>query len=227
MPFDVEVIEDYELKSQEKLNKKTGTEIVEPASQNYLDNEAITYFYFDEYSRVLNNATKFYRLVYLFLFETGARIEEARAVKYKDIDMDTNKIKMKTLKQRSPNKGRILPISDKLKAFVLQHQLENRLNKEDFVFAKSTGGKSITQQAVDAQMKRDCEKMGIDREKGHCHTWRHSRAIQLLDSGEVNIVQLQLFLGHTSINSTLMYLKYSNQHLNQAIRAGNKAINLI
>lgn len=39
-------------------------------------------------------------MVYLLLFETAARISEVRAIKFSDIDLNTNKIKIITLKQR-------------------------------------------------------------------------------------------------------------------------------
>lgn len=123
-------------------------------------------------------------------------------------------------------KSRILTISDKLRAFILQHQIENSFSKFDFILARKRGGSSVTQQSIDSKMKLDCEAAGIERNKAHCHTWRHTRAIQLLDSG-MNLVQLQKFLGHSSIQSTLVYLKYSDYHLNQAIREGNRAIELI
>jgi integrase len=196
------------------------------SNKNYYDTEEISYFYFVEYSRLLKEAKKFYKLIYLFLFETGARIEEARAVKFKDLDLDTSKIKIKTMKQREAKKARILTISDTLKSIVLQHQIECNLGREDFIFAKIPGGKPITQQAVDLKMKADCQLFRIDREKGHCHTWRHSRAIQLLESG-MDIRKLQLFLGHTTIQSTLVYLKYSNRDLNMAIVEGNRAVGLV
>jgi integrase len=222
MPFEIEVFEE----NPETVAKKNNLP-VENSLITDTEEEEIKYFYYDEYSRFLEYSKGYYRLVYLFLFETGARIEEARAVKFKDLDQDASRVKIKTLKQRNKNRFRIPPISDKLGKLILNHKMNLGLNNDDYILAKCSGKKPVCQQAVDAQMKRDCKILGIEREKAHCHAWRHTRAIQLLDSGEITLPQLMLFLGHTSIQSTLVYLKYSNWHLNKAIRAGTEKLGLL
>lgn len=74
---------------------------------------------------------------------------------------------------------------------------------------------------MDKKLKDDCKKLGIDIKKAHMHTFRHTRAIQLLDSGmEIRLVQL--FLGHESILTTVKYLRYSNKHVDAAIRVANQ-----
>ncbi|HBD93461.1 MAG: hypothetical protein A2015_09660 [Spirochaetes bacterium GWF1_31_7] len=55
--------------------------------------------------------------------------------------------------------------------------------------------------------------------------WRHTRAIQLLESG-VDIVKVQKFLGHSSIQNTLIYLKYSYREFDRAILQANESIGL-
>lgn len=55
--------------------------------------------------------------------------------------------------------------------------------------------------------------------RAHPHTLRHARAICLLDSG-TNIVLVSKPLAHR-IKSTLIYLKYSNQELNKALKHVN------
>ena len=61
---------------------------------------------------------------------------------------------------------------------------------------------------------------GLERERAHPHTLRHSRAIHLLDSG-ANIILVSNALGHKNIKSTLIYLKYSNQELDKALELAN------
>ena len=221
MSFDIEVIVEKPLLPNRKMPS-----MAEIPAKNYFNCEEISYFYFDEYSRLISQAIEFYQLIYLLLFETGARIQEARAIRFRDLERNPSRIAVKTSKQRGIKKTRFLTISDRLKGIILDHQIDHKLDKNDFVLAWNPGGRAITQQSIDYRMKQDCKLAGIARSKAHCHTWRHTRAIQLLDAG-MNIVQLQKFLGHSSLQSTLIYLKYSDQHLSQAIRKGNEAINLI
>jgi integrase len=214
MSFDIEILYDNKLTLKKK--KDNMVIIPETSGESYYDHRLLSYFYFDEYSKLLDLTDPLYKLVYLFLFETGARIQEARAARYKDVDIPTSKIKIKTSKQRGFKKSRIFTISDRLRAFILERQVENIFCKFDFIMAKKRCEKSISQQSIDSRLKADCKILGIERNKAHCHAWRHTRAIQL-----------QRFLGHSSIQSTLVYLKYSNHYFDQAIKEGNQVRRLI
>jgi integrase len=55
-------------------------------------------------------------------------------------------------------------------------------------------------------MQRHCREFLIEDDKAHPHVWRHARAIQLLESGELDVVRLKEFLGHHSLVNTLVYV---------------------
>ncbi|MGA2141886.1 MAG: site-specific integrase [Brevinematales bacterium] len=198
---------------------------IEYEKKSYYDNEEISYFYESEYKPLINRAEKYYKFIYLFLFETAARISEALDVKIKDINFEMSSVKIRTSKQRSMRKTRVLTISEKLQNLILLYQRELGLDNEDFIFAKAHLEGHVSTQSVQSMMIKDCKKLGIERKKAHPHTWRHTRAIELLNNG-LNIVQVQRVLGHTSIASTLIYLKYSNNDVREATRNANKAIGL-
>lgn len=219
----------------EIIHLKRGKQEVtpyEPASKAYFDNAGanIKYFKIDELKKLINSTSSpFYKMIYLLLFETAARISEARLVKFSDIDLNTNKIRIVTLKQRhNRNIYRVLKISDTLKAATLQHRLANNLSENDFIFTKNTTSKPVSKQAIDKNLKKDVGtifgKSMLD--KAHPHIFRHTRAINLLDSG-MNIVKLKDFLGHSNIQNTLIYLRYSNTDVLRSIDDANKMNGLI
>ncbi len=221
MDIDVEIIE---VKPVTKNSKKAIA--VKPVTQSYYDKENIKYFNKEEYTLLVSNSNKYYQLLYLLLFETGGRVEELRQVTFADIDFDSKKIRIRTLKQREDIvRYRVIPVSDTLKAELLHHKMESGLGKTDFVLSKKSGAKPLIRQSFDKMLKLDCDRLGIGREKAHCHAWRHTRAIQLLESG-VDIVKVQKFLGHSSIQNTLIYLKYSNREFDRAILQANESIGL-
>lgn len=191
----------------------------------YYEGDTIKYFYENEYKAIIENSNKFYRLLYLALFETGARMEEIRQISFMDIDFDNNKIKIPTLKQRNSNRFRILTISNTLKAMILQNRIERNLNDKDYFLAKASGKNVITNQAVNEMLKKQCSKLNIEIEKAHVHTFRHTRAIQLLESG-MEITKLKEFLGHKALISTLVYSKFSNKSLFESIEKANSKIGL-
>lgn len=209
--------------------KRGRTEVVPTtlANDSYYDTAGnrIKYFQISEVRELINRTEAvFYKMVYMFLFETAARVSEAREVRFKDIDFTTNKIKLITLKQRR-NKGamRILLISDTLKSLILMHQINSGLTPDDNIFSKSKGGAPVTQQAISKMMAKNIKAIFGEAylDRAHPHCFRHSRAINLLDSG-MNIVKLQTVLGHASIQNTLIYLRYSNAEVLNGMNEANK-----
>lgn len=52
-------------------------------------------------------------------------------------------------------------------------------------------------------------KAGIPREKAHPHVLRHSRAMEMIKAG-IPLTIIQNVLGHATLNSAAVYLKFSN-----------------
>ena len=197
----------------------------ESEKENWYEGETIKYFSMAEADKLLALASGWYQLVYLLLFETGCRIEEAREIRVRDIDFQTNKVRVVTLKQRK-SASRVLVISDRLKSLILMHRLDKQLFPTDYILANGPGESSISRQVVRQTMGRHCRELGIEMDKAKPHTWRHTRAIQLLESGELDVIRLKDFLGHCSLSSTLVYVKFSNRQVTEAVQRANLKLGL-
>ena len=211
---------------EEKKSDRVKPVEIEPvrSKKSYFDNENIKFFTVTEFNRLIEYTdNQFYKTAILLLYETGARIDEARNIKFMDLDPETKRIKVLTLKQRK--KGQIyryLKVSDKLLAMILHYRLSNNMQDSDFILAKVSGKPAITKMGFSLMLKNLVEKI-LGKEyldRAHPHALRHTRAIHLLDSG-MNIKLLQNFLGHSNIINTLIYLKYSNKDLYEAIDKAN------
>ena len=211
---------------EEKKPDRIKPVVVAPvrSKKSYFDNEDIKFFTVAEFNRLIDGIDNlFYKMAIMLIYETGARIEEARNIKFSDIDSSNGRIKILTLKQRK--KGQIyryLKISDKLLAMILHSQLSNKSGDNDFVLARESGKTAITKMGFSLMLKKYVkETLGQEYlNRAHPHALRHSRAIHLLDAG-MNIKLLQNFLGHSNIINTLIYLKYSNKDLYEAIDKAN------
>jgi site-specific recombinase XerD len=174
----------------------------------------------------LKQNNRFYYMLCLFLFETACRISEALNAKFMDIDNINNSIKLKNLKSKV-NTLKVLPISDTLKSLFFEHQLNNYLQKNDYILTKKSGELSIKRQSIDKYLKKIFTqifgKEYID--KAHPHTLRHSRAIQLLNYG-IDLRKVQMLLGHTHIVNTLIYTKFANVDFMKSIQENNNKLNL-
>ncbi|MHB1645892.1 MAG: tyrosine-type recombinase/integrase [bacterium] len=210
--------------SEIKKGKKTELVKTDLKANNYYENDNIVFYTSNQIKTLIDGIDNpFHKLAVLLLYETGARIEEIRALKFSDIDTSVGRIKVLTLKQRKKNKiYRYLKISDKLLSLILKRQLKNKLNDTDFVLSQTSGKDPITRVGVSYILKTYTEKL-LGKEnlyKAHPHGLRHTRAIHLLDSG-MNIMLLKNFLGHSNIVNTLIYLKYSNKDMAEAVDRAN------
>lgn len=206
---------------------KTALVVRKSSWKNYYE-EDIKYLKESEVLAFLNGITnEFHKMLFLFFFETGARAREALQVRLADIDFENNTVKLVTLKRRNTNIVRVLALSNALMKKILLYEKKKKLVPSDFLFAKSSGNKAISIQAVNKAMKLYFLKIFGNEyaELAHPHTLRHSRAIQLLNSG-VNIVHVKTILGHANMMNTLVYLKYSNKDLQESMHKSNERLGL-
>ncbi|MGP6220966.1 tyrosine-type recombinase/integrase [Caldiplasma sukawensis] len=164
---------------------------------------------FQEISEKINNDIrrsdkhKRYFLLVEFLYRTGARIDEVLLVKPSDVNLATNSIRMKTLKQGKDKKTgirkekyRIIPLHSELRDAYMQYLLDMNIStkSEDPLFP-------MKRQVVDVYFKKMQEKLGF---KIHAHKFRHTFAVKaVLDNVPLNI--LQQWMGHSSVFTTSIY----------------------
>ena len=197
----------------ETLLLKRGKQEIIATQQDDIEEE-IKYLSIQELNTLLSVSDNAYRLAWLLCYETASRISEALNIRFSDLNLETNRLKITNLKQRKKNSFRLIKISDRLKSLILQEQLWRNCSKEDYIL------KNRDRTTYNYAFVRYALQGGIERERAHPHTLRHSRAIHLLDSG-ANIVLVSNALGHKNIKSTLIYLKYSNQELDKALEYAN------
>lgn len=76
-------------------------------------------------------------------------------------------------------------------------------------FSERTGG-TVTFRGLDENLKRAAERHGFPRDKAHCHAFRHFFAKQYLARTK-DIVELAELLGHSSVDTTRIYLQKSRE----------------
>lgn len=221
---DIILYQEQKADSRNRLSKKATDITPIRAKKNYYDDADIKYFTRQEIKSLINGtAEPFNKMLFLLLYETAGRVNEVRNVRFGDIDQSALRIKLLTLKQRSKSQiYRFLKISDKLMSLILMNKIAYKLSDEDYVLSKKPNGKAMTQQNIDYIIKKNVKALlgSFHKDKAHPHTFRHTRAIHLLDSG-MNIMLLKNFLGHSNISNTLIYLKYSNADMAEAIDKAN------
>ena len=164
----------------ETLPIKRGKQEIIATQQDDIEEE-IKYLSIQELNTLLSVSDNAYRLAWQLCYETASRISEALNIRFSDLNLETNRLKIINLKQRKKNSFRLIKISDRLKSLILQEQLWRNCSKEDYIL------KNRDRTTYNYAFVRYALQGGIERERAHPHTLRHSRAIHLLDSG-ANIV---------------------------------------
>jgi len=86
-----------------------------------------------------------------------------------------------------------------------------------FLFpSKNNVGKPISSQSISRRIKRLAKNKIIGRPEISCHFFRHFFASNALENG-ASLADIQRQLGHSSINTTSVYLHASNQNVSALI----------
>ena len=102
------------------------------------------------------------------------------------------------------SRDRVIPISKKLELDLKELCSHKQLN--DRVFG-------LTPQSLGLKINDWAKKSDVPM---HTHSFRHYFATRLLEKG-VNIRVVQELLGHSSLNTTQVYLSITANHLREAI----------
>lgn len=140
--------------------------------------------------------------------KTGARISEVLRFRKKDLKAGYVDL---------PTKGKIRRIyfpkclTDELTPYISDL-------KDDDVLCTNHKGEPITAKGISSQLKILAQKYGIPKENAHPHAFRHFFAIEFLKRNS-NISLLADLLGHSGVNTTMIYLRMSQKQQKEAIDA--------
>lgn len=134
------------------------------------------------------------------MYGAGLRLMEALSLKPEDIDSERMVIRVRQGKGR---KDRYVTLSPTLLELLRAYYRTCR-PKGDWLFPNRTGKYPIHSSAVQRACRQAGKVAGL-RKRVTTHTLRHSYATSQLEAG-VDLRTIQVHLGHTSLNTTAIYL---------------------
>lgn len=147
-------------------------------------------------------------LIIEFLANTGLRIGELTKLTKKDFDFENNVVKV----CGKGDKERTVPLNTEIAKKIKEYIEKNEDNA--FVFHSRKNG-SIATNTINYMLRSAAKKAGLEKHVTP-HILRHTFATQLLGGG-VNITSVQKLLGHSSINTTAIYLHVNQEELKKAV----------
>jgi len=147
--------------------------------------------------------------IMLTMAKAGLRVSEVCTLEWRDVSE-----KRLLVRQGKGSKDRMVPLHYRLKTAI--EELPKRREMGSTPVFLSRTGRRLTRRAIQFLMERLASRAGIDREKAHPHSARHTFAVNLLEKG-ADIRTLQKLLGHRSISTTQTYLDLTDRHMEAAI----------
>ena len=138
------------------------------------------------------------RLYYLIqtICATGIRVSELKFITVEAVDMRQARISCK-------GKERVIILSSELCRLLRNYIKKNKFLSGSIFVTKN--GKPLDRSNIWADMKKICELAGVAKEKVFPHNLRHLFARTFYSIGK-DIAHLADILGHTSVNTTRIYI---------------------
>jgi integrase/recombinase XerC len=153
------------------------------------------------------------KVIILVFYETAARLKEIAGMRVEDVDINEGTVKV----FGKGNKERLVPVSTKTMKLLYQYT-KTRKFKSDWLWIKHDNGQQITRDGKEQMIQGLKAKTGITGVRLSPHTFRHTRATQLLKDG-VQQKFVQRLLGDTDPRILNKYLdSIDNEQALKAIR---------
>jgi len=140
-----------------------------------------------------------HRVLFGVVYDCGLRISEAINLKISDIDFDRKQVH---IRQSKCKKDRYVPISPIALRGISRYL--GTTNPKEWLFNGKVRGGQISREGVRHALRSALSKTDIKKE-ACVHTLRHSYATHLIEMG-LNIITLKEQMGHSRIETTMMYL---------------------
>ncbi len=147
-----------------------------------------------------------HRTLLMTTYSAGLRVSEVIELKVADIDSERMMIRVQQGKGR---KDRYTILSERLlKELRIYWKM---YHPTEWLFSGQDKSRPLTSRSALAVYNNAKKKAGITKGNG-IHTLRHCFATHLMESG-VNIRTIQTLMGHTSIQTTMIYLQVTRKQI--------------
>ena len=146
-----------------------------------------------------------HRLVLMFLYYAGMRLNEVRNIRWEDVDFERDIIHVKVAK------------GDKERVVFLHPEIKKTLEfygiRKHGLVLTSQRGQKYSHKTIQLIVKQAADRSGINKNVTP-HTLRHSFATHLLEGG-ADIRYIQQLLGHKHLKTTQIYTHVANREIKE------------
>jgi site-specific recombinase XerD len=182
-----------------------------PRRLSYAEAQAVLYASFNHKWRYAFQRSRNHAMIATLLY-TGLRAAELLNLQMLDIDLEAGTL---LVRRGKGGKDRYVPIHHKLH-YILKRYLQDRdrvTRTTPYLFTSSTRDRPIAYRALRKMCRTLSNVTGI-RFTAHC--LRHTFGSVAIEQ-QMGLVQLKEIMGHSSISSTMLYLRMSPEGLRESL----------
>jgi len=152
------------------------------------------------------------RLTLSLLYYTGIRRSELLSLNWSDFNLSKSTM---IIRSGKGNKDRLIPLHKNV-SFLLDTYLEERLPLETNALIIGNRGNRMCKCSFVNLLKLYLTISGLDKKGYTAHSFRHSFATHLIESG-VDLFKVQSLLGHASLETTRIYINFNSTQMAKAV----------
>jgi len=147
-----------------------------------------------------------HKAMIMVIYSSGLRVSEAAALKIQDIDSKNMRL---FVDYGKGSKDRYILLSETCLSFLREYwKMYRPKHPEGWLFPGAYNVSHITYRAIENAFNKAVKRAQITKNVS-VHTLRHAFATHLLEDG-ATLLQIKELLGHSSIQSTTIYLHLAN-----------------
>ncbi len=164
--------------------------------------------------KILDAADPFMYCVLFTLLNTGMRKAELENLEWNDINFESKKIKIRYKTDWSPKTAeRLIPINKELLSLLKEHKKKAAVSGCSWVFHRD--GQKIEPNYLRKRFMQLTKQCGFP-EMTRIHSLRHTFASHLVMGG-VDLPTVGKLLGHSDIETTMIYSHLADEHVDKAV----------
>ena len=152
------------------------------------------------------------KLVLSLLYYTGIRKSELLNLNWTDLNLSRSTV---IIRHGKGGKDRLIPLHKEV-TMLLDKYLEKRLPLKTDALIIGEQGKRMCNCSFVNLLKMYFALSGLKRKGYTAHSFRHSFATHLVEAG-VDLFKVQKLLGHSSLDTTKIYINFNSSQMARAI----------
>jgi len=152
------------------------------------------------------------KLILSLLYYTGIRKSELLNLNWNDINLSKNTL---IVRNGKGGKDRLIPLHKKVTE-LLDSYLDERLPLKNDALIIGEQGRRLCNGSFVYLLKMYLGLSGLKKKGYSAHTLRHSFATHLIEAG-VDIFKVQKLLGHSSLDTTKIYINFNSSQMAKAV----------